>query len=172
MPSHVVPSSSFLDALPLMSWSGKSSTSSSHKKAQYAFPSDPLPDFSHSPQDDLYEYCYQVKRTIREILAEFRNVKIPIEYIFDVFPPMRPRQFSIASSGKVLSPLSPTPPRTSVETAHSARPPKSISVSPSSNIGRSSRCLDGASAHGSSHPCKQVLSIFISLYRTKWLNGA
>ncbi|KAJ7183107.1 riboflavin synthase domain-like protein [Mycena filopes] len=53
-----------------------------------------LDDFlSREGADDLYE-------TIREVLAEFRHVKIPLDYIFDVFPPMRPRQFSIASSVK------------------------------------------------------------------------
>ncbi|KAJ7746603.1 riboflavin synthase domain-like protein [Mycena metata] len=55
---------------------------------------------SREGADDLYEYCYRVRRTIREVLAEFRHVKIPLDYIFDVFPPMRPRQFSIASSVK------------------------------------------------------------------------
>ncbi|KAJ6570238.1 hypothetical protein DFH09DRAFT_1154431 [Mycena vulgaris] len=55
---------------------------------------------SREGADDLYEYCYRVRRTIREVISEFRHVKIPIEYIFDVFPPMRPRQFSIASSVK------------------------------------------------------------------------
>ncbi|KAJ7721729.1 riboflavin synthase domain-like protein [Mycena maculata] len=55
---------------------------------------------SREGADDLYDYCYRVKRTIREVLAEFRHVKIPLEYIFNVFPPMRPRQFSIASSVK------------------------------------------------------------------------
>ncbi|KAF8958554.1 hypothetical protein BDZ97DRAFT_1668283 [Flammula alnicola] len=55
-----------------------------------------------SPQgaDELYEYCYRVRRTILEILSEFRHVKIPRDYIFDVFPPLRPREFSIASSVK------------------------------------------------------------------------
>ncbi|KAJ3563104.1 hypothetical protein NP233_g9156 [Leucocoprinus birnbaumii] len=53
-------------------------------------------------QDELYDYCYRVKRTIREILTEFRGVSktIPRDYVFDVFPFMRPRQFSIASSSK------------------------------------------------------------------------
>jgi sulfite reductase alpha subunit-like flavoprotein len=51
-------------------------------------------------QDELYEYCYRVRRTIHEILSEFRHVKIPIDYIFDVFPPLRPREFSISSSIK------------------------------------------------------------------------
>ncbi|KAL0571445.1 NAPDH-dependent diflavin reductase [Marasmius crinis-equi] len=55
---------------------------------------------SDSGADDLYEYCYQVRRTIREVLSEFRGVKIPKEYIFDVFPPLRPREFSIASAIK------------------------------------------------------------------------
>ncbi|KAI5980915.1 riboflavin synthase domain-like protein [Pisolithus albus] len=50
--------------------------------------------------DELYEYCQLVKRTIREVLSEFRSVRIPRDYIFDVFPPLRPRQFSIASSAK------------------------------------------------------------------------
>ncbi|PPQ83917.1 hypothetical protein CVT25_000662 [Psilocybe cyanescens] len=50
--------------------------------------------------DELYEYCYRVRRTIHEVLSEFRHVKIPKGYIFDVFPPLRPREFSIASSIK------------------------------------------------------------------------
>ena len=44
-----------------------------------------------------------VRRTIKEVLEEFRSVRIPLDYIFDVFPPLRPREFSIASSVKVLS---------------------------------------------------------------------
>ncbi|RDX49050.1 riboflavin synthase domain-like protein [Lentinus brumalis] len=50
--------------------------------------------------DELYDYCQKPRRTIREVLEEFRSAKIPREYIFDVFPPLRPRQFSIASSNK------------------------------------------------------------------------
>ncbi|CAA7262674.1 unnamed protein product [Cyclocybe aegerita] len=50
--------------------------------------------------DELYEYCYRVRRTIWEVLTEFRHVAIPRDYIFDVFPPLRPREFSIASSIK------------------------------------------------------------------------
>jgi len=49
-------------------------------------------------QQDLYDYCQRVRRTIREILSDFRSVKVPKDYVFDLFPPMRPRQFSIASS--------------------------------------------------------------------------
>lgn len=48
--------------------------------------------------DDLYDYCQSVKRTIREVFEEFRSAKVPKEYLFDLFPPLRPREFSIASS--------------------------------------------------------------------------
>ncbi|KAF9040091.1 hypothetical protein BJ165DRAFT_1531064 [Panaeolus papilionaceus] len=50
--------------------------------------------------DELYEYCYRVRRTIREILSEFRATKVPKDYVFDVFPTLRPREFSIACSAK------------------------------------------------------------------------
>ncbi|KAI0705984.1 riboflavin synthase domain-like protein [Cerioporus squamosus] len=50
--------------------------------------------------DELYDYCQKPRRTIREVLEEFRSAKIPRDYIFDLFPPLRPRQFSIASSIK------------------------------------------------------------------------
>ncbi|KAI0920248.1 hypothetical protein AcV5_010040 [Taiwanofungus camphoratus] len=50
--------------------------------------------------DELYEYCQRPRRMIREVLDEFRSAHIPREYIFDLFPPLRPRQFSIASSVK------------------------------------------------------------------------
>jgi hypothetical protein len=49
-------------------------------------------------QEELYEYATKVRRTIREVVAEFRSVRVPRDYIFDVFPPLRPREFSIASS--------------------------------------------------------------------------
>lgn len=58
-------------------------------------------------QDELYDYCNKVKRTVFEVMSEFRHVQVPKEYIFDVFPPMRPRQFSIASALEVcFSPFS------------------------------------------------------------------
>ncbi|KAA1467026.1 riboflavin synthase domain-like protein [Dentipellis sp. KUC8613] len=53
---------------------------------------------SHEGADDLYDYTHRVRRTIREVLAEFRHTKMPKEYVFDLFPPLRPREFSIASS--------------------------------------------------------------------------
>ncbi|KZT55371.1 riboflavin synthase domain-like protein [Calocera cornea HHB12733] len=51
-------------------------------------------------QDDLYAYCHRVRRTTAEVITEFRSVVIPQEYVFDVFPELRPREFSIASSVK------------------------------------------------------------------------
>jgi sulfite reductase alpha subunit-like flavoprotein len=46
----------------------------------------------------LYEYTTQVRRTILEVLSEFRSVRVPREHIFELFPPLRPREFSIASA--------------------------------------------------------------------------
>lgn len=60
-----------------------------------------LSNLTSRTQDDMYEYCQRPRRTIREVLEEFRSAKIPRQYIFDLFPPLRPRQFSIASSVKV-----------------------------------------------------------------------
>ncbi|KAF8506798.1 riboflavin synthase domain-like protein [Russula emetica] len=53
-----------------------------------------------SPGDaeELYEYTTRVRRTILEVLSEFRSVRVPREHIFELFPPLRPREFSIASA--------------------------------------------------------------------------
>ncbi|KAF8890717.1 riboflavin synthase domain-like protein [Infundibulicybe gibba] len=52
--------------------------------------------------DELHSYVTRPRRTIYEVLTEFRHAKIPKEYIFDIFPPLRPREFSIASSKKAV----------------------------------------------------------------------
>ncbi len=72
-------------------------------KALCAFPFGRIGAFWHNDvfQEDLYEYVTRTRRTILEVLAEFQGLQIPLNYIFDVFPIMRPRQFSIASSSKV-----------------------------------------------------------------------
>ncbi|KAI0655709.1 riboflavin synthase domain-like protein [Cubamyces menziesii] len=49
---------------------------------------------------EMYEYAQRPRRTIREVLEEFRSVRIPRDYIFDLFPPLRSRHFSISSSVK------------------------------------------------------------------------
>ncbi|GAA5795345.1 hypothetical protein HPULCUR_000701 [Helicostylum pulchrum] len=49
-------------------------------------------------QDDLWSYCMRPRRNIYEILFDFRPFNIPFDYILDLFPPLQPRSFSIASS--------------------------------------------------------------------------
>ena len=49
----------------------------------------------------MYEYVQRPRRTILEVLLDFGHTRVPKEYLFDLFPLMRPREFSIASSIKV-----------------------------------------------------------------------
>ncbi|CAE6384175.1 unnamed protein product [Rhizoctonia solani] len=51
--------------------------------------------------DDLFDYTTRVRRTILEVLLEFRSAVVPKDYVADLFPELRPRQFSIASSSSV-----------------------------------------------------------------------
>jgi sulfite reductase alpha subunit-like flavoprotein len=53
--------------------------------------------------DEYYDYATRPRRSILEILQEFDSVQIPWQEITNVFPPMRPRQFSIASGGRLKS---------------------------------------------------------------------
>lgn len=55
-------------------------------------------------QEELYDYCYRLKRTYIEVLQDFPDAckNLKLEYIFDLFPPMQPRAFSIASSLEAL----------------------------------------------------------------------
>ncbi|KNC96604.1 uncharacterized protein SPPG_08188 [Spizellomyces punctatus DAOM BR117] len=53
---------------------------------------------SPSGQDELYSYAYRPKRTMFEILQDFHSAKIPLRYLLDLIPEMRPRSFSISSS--------------------------------------------------------------------------
>eukprot|EP01135_Chromosphaera_perkinsii_P003525 Nk52_evm25s246 gene=Nk52_evmTU25s246 len=57
-------------------------------------------------QNDLWDYCYRPKRTAMEVLEDFPHTKgnIPIEYVFDLFPCIQPRAFSIASCPDVHGP--------------------------------------------------------------------
>lgn len=48
--------------------------------------------------DEMYEYAIRVRRTILETLDEFDAVSIPVSHLLDVFPPIRRREFSIASA--------------------------------------------------------------------------
>ena len=49
-------------------------------------------------QDDRFDYANRPRRTIAEVIAEFRSARVLLEYIADLFPELRPRQFSIASA--------------------------------------------------------------------------
>lgn len=49
-------------------------------------------------QDDLWSYCMKPRRTIFEILFDFKPFHIPFDYLLDLFPQLQPRSFSIASS--------------------------------------------------------------------------
>ncbi|KAF9202263.1 NADPH-dependent diflavin oxidoreductase 1 [Haplosporangium sp. Z 27] len=53
---------------------------------------------SPAGQDDLYTYSHRVRRTIFEVLKDFKDVKVPLNYILDLFPVITPRSFSIASA--------------------------------------------------------------------------
>eukprot|EP00042_Codosiga_hollandica_P006983 m.16648 g.16648 ORF g.16648 m.16648 type:complete len:449 (+) comp28546_c0_seq1:1279-2625(+) len=54
-------------------------------------------------QEELYTYCNRQRRTALEVLEDFPSTKhsIPISYLFDLFPALKPRAFSIASSQAV-----------------------------------------------------------------------
>ncbi|ODV80451.1 NADPH-ferrihemo protein reductase [Suhomyces tanzawaensis NRRL Y-17324] len=48
--------------------------------------------------EELYNYANRPRRLILETILEFQdNLEIPIRYIYDLFPKIRPRLFSIAS---------------------------------------------------------------------------
>jgi sulfite reductase alpha subunit-like flavoprotein len=49
--------------------------------------------------DEYYDYATRPRRSIIEVLQEFDSVKVPWEEAVNVFPPLRQRQFSIASGG-------------------------------------------------------------------------
>lgn len=53
--------------------------------------------------DELYTYCHRPRRTTVEVLQDFplTTSRIPFDYVFDLFQPIRSRSFSIASSPKI-----------------------------------------------------------------------
>jgi equilibrative nucleoside transporter 1/2/3 len=54
-------------------------------------------------QEELYSYCNRPRRTVVEVLADFPHAaaNIPLPYLFEIFRPIRPRAFSIASPPSV-----------------------------------------------------------------------
>ena len=51
--------------------------------------------------DELYDYTSRPRRSILEVLQEFDSVKIPWQWVAEVLPELRGRQFSIASGGRL-----------------------------------------------------------------------
>ncbi|KAJ1855868.1 NAPDH-dependent diflavin reductase [Coemansia sp. RSA 1822] len=52
-------------------------------------------------QDELQTYCMRPRRTIVEVLDDLPCSRVPLEYIFDVFPEIADRSFSISSASAV-----------------------------------------------------------------------
>jgi sulfite reductase alpha subunit-like flavoprotein len=52
--------------------------------------------------DEYFDYTTRPRRSILEILQEFDSVRIPWQEAINVFPLIRPRQFSIASGGNMV----------------------------------------------------------------------
>ncbi|ODQ59409.1 hypothetical protein WICANDRAFT_63904 [Wickerhamomyces anomalus NRRL Y-366-8] len=52
---------------------------------------------SYKDPEELYNYANRPRRSILETIQEFFSVKIPIEYLLDLFPIIKPRLFSISS---------------------------------------------------------------------------
>ncbi|PJF18743.1 NADPH-dependent diflavin oxidoreductase 1 [Paramicrosporidium saccamoebae] len=60
-----------------------------------------LAELSSAEGIDLYlDYVYRPKRTPAEVLRDFAAT-VSIEYIFDLFPVLRPREYSISSSSRM-----------------------------------------------------------------------
>jgi len=49
--------------------------------------------------DEYFDYATRSRRSILEVLEEFTSVKLPAERLFDIFPTIRGRDFSIANGG-------------------------------------------------------------------------
>ncbi|KAG9244536.1 putative NADPH-dependent FMN/FAD containing oxidoreductase [Calycina marina] len=49
--------------------------------------------------DEFYDYTTRPRRSILEVLQDFPTVKLPWQHATSIFPPIRGRQFSIASGG-------------------------------------------------------------------------
>lgn len=94
-----VPTRSFFDQIRLFSPSGSLER---EKLDEYCgiYPPEALAKGDINPQDgidEMFEYAQRPRRTIKEVLEEFKSVQIPLEYLADVIPWIKPREFSIAS---------------------------------------------------------------------------
>ncbi|PWZ03531.1 hypothetical protein BCV70DRAFT_154840 [Testicularia cyperi] len=94
-----VPKRSFFEQIRLFS---PPSSLEREKLDEYCgiYPPGELAKGDVNPQDgvdEMFEYAQRPRRTIKEVLEEFKSIKIPIEHVADVFPWIKPREFSIAS---------------------------------------------------------------------------
>ncbi|KAL2137388.1 hypothetical protein VTI74DRAFT_9 [Chaetomium olivicolor] len=55
-------------------------------------------------EQEFYDYTCRPRRTILELLRDFTGVKIPTKRILDLFPVIRPRDFSVCNAGMSLDP--------------------------------------------------------------------
>ncbi|KAK3035223.1 hypothetical protein RJ639_033857 [Escallonia herrerae] len=53
---------------------------------------------SSEGRDDLYQYNQKERRTVLEVLKEFPSVQMPFEWLVQLVPPLKTRDFSISSS--------------------------------------------------------------------------
>lgn len=69
---------------------------------QYEAQRDRLSEFSNPEYlDELYDYTTRPRRSVLEVLQEFNTVKLPWQWVAEILPALRGRQFSIASGGKL-----------------------------------------------------------------------
>eukprot|EP00743_Colponemidia_sp_Colp-15_P009001 GILK01009822.1.p1 GENE.GILK01009822.1~~GILK01009822.1.p1 ORF type:complete len:649 (-),score=122.51 GILK01009822.1:47-1993(-) len=60
-----------------------------------------LKEFSLKTQEgkaELYRYCIRERRTVAEVLFDFHSAVMPLEYLLETVPIIKPREFSISSS--------------------------------------------------------------------------
>ncbi|KAK3904033.1 hypothetical protein C8A05DRAFT_14062 [Staphylotrichum tortipilum] len=50
-------------------------------------------------EQEFYDYTCRPRRTILELLRDFKNVKVPFGRVLDLFPIIRPRDFSVCNGG-------------------------------------------------------------------------
>jgi sulfite reductase alpha subunit-like flavoprotein len=62
--------------------------------------SERLDEFLSDP-DEVFNYATRPSRTVVESLGDFREMKLPKEYLCEILPSLRRRQFSMANSSEV-----------------------------------------------------------------------
>ncbi|OAA81085.1 sulfite reductase flavoprotein alpha-component [Akanthomyces lecanii RCEF 1005] len=78
--------------------------------------------------DEYFDYATRARRTIIEVLEEFTSVRLPAARLFDIFPLIRGRDFSIASGGDQLYPGGRAAVRAAQDATASATTPPAIRV--------------------------------------------